>query len=99
MKTICISTILSNQYKTPLTRNLLCLFKKKFRAYNNIEPDYFQPHLHNTIWSKLSINNYINQLINQKGEIYRLDKNKVYSTYSNTMFRKNINKLKDYFGI
>lgn len=36
---------------------------------------------------------------NSKGEIGAWRKNKVYGTYLHTMFRNNINILKDYFGI
>lgn len=41
----------------------------------------------------------LSKLENQKGEIGAWKKDKVYGTYLHTMFRNNINILKDYFGI
>jgi cobyrinic acid a,c-diamide synthase len=41
----------------------------------------------------------LSKLENQKGEIGAWKNNKVYGTYLHTMFRNNINILKDYFGI
>ena len=41
----------------------------------------------------------LSKLENQKGEIGAWKKNNTYGTYLHTMFRNNINILKDYFGI
>ena len=41
----------------------------------------------------------LSKLENQKGEIGAWKNNKIYGTYLHTMFRNNINILKDYFGI
>lgn len=41
----------------------------------------------------------LSKKINSKGEVGAWKKKNVYGTYLHTMFRNNINILKDYFGI